>query len=100
MSGEKPGARSQEPVEKRRVARAFSTGFWLLAPGSLLLSACTQPSQAPTTQPTDIYDRSEAAIKDPFGYSPDIGKSDISGGGIGELDREALRKDIEHVLDP
>ena len=100
MRAEKTGARSQEPGGRDRAVRAFSTGFWLLAPGFLIISSCTQPAQHPTTQPAGIYDRSEEALKDPFGYSPNIGKSDISGGGIGELDEDAMRKDLDHVLDP
>src|SRR5438552_3497685 len=32
------------------------------------LSGCS--SHKPTTRPTGAYDRQEAALKDPFGYSP------------------------------
>ena len=99
MRGEKTESRIQKP--EGRTSR-HSSGFWILTSGFLVtLFGCTQsPSQQPTTQPAGIYDRSEAAIRDPFGYSPNIGNSDISGGGIGELDEDAMRKDLEHVLDP
>jgi hypothetical protein len=48
-----------------------------------------------------MYDRQEAALQDPFGYSPNMDKrEDISGGKIGELDRGAMKRDIDHVLNP
>ncbi len=50
-------------------------------------------SAAPTTQPVSAYDRSENAIKDPFSYSPDVGKpEDITNGSI--------KKDADDVLNP
>jgi hypothetical protein len=56
----------------------------------------------PTTRPASVRDRQEAALADPFGYSPDMNSSetDISGGNVNELDRGALRKDLDHVLNP
>jgi hypothetical protein len=47
-----------------------------------------------------INERQDQALNDPMHYSPDFDKTDISGGGIGELDREGLRRDLNHVLDP
>jgi len=64
-----------------------------------LLAGCT-PSK-PTTQPSDIHSRQEAALKDPFGYSVDVGKQDsVSGGGTSEMDKEGLKRDIDHVFNP
>ena len=54
----------------------------------------------PTTRPTSVSDRQNAALKDPFGYSPDMDKADISGGTIGHYDRDAMKKDIDHALNP
>src|SRR5215213_5081678 len=56
----------------------------------------------PTTQPSNVRDRQDAALKDPMGYSPNMNSpdNDISGGKINELDRGAMRKDIDHVLNP
>ena len=58
--------------------------------------------RAPTTQPSNVKDRQEAALRDPMGYSPNMNSPDtnISGGKLHELDRGALRKDIDHVLNP
>ena len=66
-----------------------------------LLSGCSTDKH-PTTRPAGVKDRQEAALKDPMGYSPDMNsrENDISGGKVNELDRGALRKDIDHVLNP
>ena len=65
------------------------------------LSGCSAEKH-PTTRPSTMRDRQEAALRDPMGYSPDMDSSDndISGGKLNELDRKALRKDIDHVLNP
>ena len=44
--------------------------------------------------------KSEKALRDPFSYSPDIEKTDVSGGGWLDYDKEGMRKDLRNVLDP
>jgi hypothetical protein len=64
-----------------------------------LIVGCS--SSHPTTRPSSAYDRQQAAMHDPFGYNPNVDKnSDISGGDIKTLDRKAMRKDIDDVLNP
>jgi hypothetical protein len=53
----------------------------------------------PTTQPVSASDRQDAAMRDPFGYKPDM-SNDISGGEYNEYDKKAMRKDIDHVFNP
>jgi hypothetical protein len=63
----------------------------------------SQSSNQPTTRPSGGYDRQEQAIKDPFGYTPDVRNSDTTrtgSSGVGEWDREGLKKDLEHVFNP
>ena len=67
--------------------------------GLCALVGCAEKKQ-PTTRPSTAYERSQQALQDPFNYSPDMGDHDVSGGGIGDLDRDALQKDVDHVLDP
>ena len=56
---------------------------------------------APTTRPLTAYERSENALKDPFGYSPDVGKpDDITAGSGAQFDRKAFEKDADDVLNP
>ena len=43
--------------------------------------------------------RQEALLRDPFSDNNDH-NVDISGGKINELDRNALKKDLDHVLNP
>jgi hypothetical protein len=74
-----------------------------LTVAALALTGCSQQSGQPTTRPSGTYDRQEQAIKDPFGYTPDVRNSDTTrtgSSGIGEWDREGLKKDLEHVFNP
>ena len=72
--------------------------------GALLCASCaTKPTATqPTSRPASAVDRQDAAMKDPFNYSPwkTSEKSNISGGGTGELDRGALKRDVDRLLDP
>lgn len=45
-------------------------------------------------------ERQDRALRDPFGYKPDWSGTGVSGGGTAELDKEALRKDLDHVFNP
>jgi hypothetical protein len=66
----------------------------------LICAGCSSSKQA-TTRPASAYDRQQAAMRDPFGYNPNVEKaSDISGGDINHLDRNAMKKDINDVLNP
>lgn len=66
---------------------------------AVLLAGCAS-HKAPTTRPSNTYGRQEAALKDPFGYTPDMGTNDVSGGKINEYDRDGMKRDIDHVLNP
>ena len=91
-----PEARSQNPAGRLSCFAAFwllATGFWLLSPG------CASDKKKPTTQPSSMSQRQDAALRDPFGYKPDMSR-DVSGGDIGHLDREGLKKDLNNVFNP
>jgi hypothetical protein len=69
--------------------------------GGAVLLGCADQDTGPTTRPMTAYERSENALKDPFGYSPDVGNpDDISGGNTEGLDRKGLQKDADDVLNP
>jgi hypothetical protein len=72
------------------------SGFVIL----VLPLGCT--SSHPTTQPTTASQRQDAAMRDPFGYKPDMSDSNtISGDGdVGHYDRKAMRKDLNDVFNP
>jgi hypothetical protein len=63
------------------------------------LGGCASGKNKPTTRPTNMRDRQDAAMRDPFNYKPDMSR-DVSGGGIGDLDREGLKKDLNNVFNP
>lgn len=91
----KPGAGSQKPVGRQRLLFSFwllATCFWLLAPG------CASDKKQPTTRPS-MSQRQDDALRDPFGYKPDMSR-DVSGGDIGHLDRDGLKKDLNNVFNP
>jgi hypothetical protein len=56
--------------------------------------------KGPTTRPETARERQDRAMRDPFGYSTETGKADISGGGISDFDREGFNRDLNNVLDP
>ena len=79
--------------------RVYSWSICLLF---LFVVGCASDTNSPTTRPATARERQEAALRDPMGYSPDMDspENDISGGKLHELDRKAMRKDIDHVLNP
>jgi hypothetical protein len=87
---------------EKRKNRIFSFSIFVFRFSFILslavMAGCS--TNHPTTRPATAAERQNAALKDPFGYSPDIDSTSISGGGIGEYDRNAMRKDINNVLNP
>jgi hypothetical protein len=68
---------------------------------ALLAASCAHKqdkAKGPTTRATAAQERHDRALKDPFGYKPDWSGTGVSGGGTGELDKEGLRRDIDHVF--
>jgi len=55
-----------------------------------------------SSEPTPtIRQRQDAALKDPMNYSPNAGdRTDISGGGMTDLKKDALKKDLNSVFSP
>ena len=72
---------------------------WLLMMLPAMMIGCSSDKHHASTKPSSAYDRQQAAMKDPFDYSPNMNQ-DISGGDIGQMDRKAMRKDIDDVLNP
>ena len=61
---------------------------------TMYLSGCGSGNQ-PTAQ-----ERQDKAVKDPFGYSPDLKNSDMSVSGHSEFDKQDLKRDVDHVINP
>jgi hypothetical protein len=90
---------------RKSPARRFLALFCILNSAFCILSSCksSAPATKPAaTQPATITERQDAAMRDPFGYSPwkKDEKSRISGGGIGELDKDGMKRDMKSVFDP
>ena len=65
----------------------------------LFLAGCAKPAE-PTTRPLTMRERQDQTIRDPMGYSPDMDRTDISGGGLSEFDNEGFGKDLKNVFNP
>lgn len=63
------------------------------------LSGCASDKKNPATRPSSVSQRQDEALRDPFNYKPDINR-DVSGGGISDLDRDGLKKDLNNVFNP
>jgi hypothetical protein len=75
----------------------------MLIAGCALLSGCADDKPAPHEM--SVRERQDAALKDPFGYGPNtqgdlMQKEHISGGGIGDFDKKAMKRDLDDVLSP
>jgi type IV pilus biogenesis protein CpaD/CtpE len=69
--------------------------------GLLVFAGCAKKDAAQaTTRPANTRERQDQALKDPFGYSPDVDRTDISGGGLSGFDRDGFGKDIKNVFNP
>lgn len=69
-----------------------------LAAGAALCGGCgNQAASAPSNSMTS---RQDQAIRDPFGYTPDLKNSDMSVSGHGTFDKEGFDRDKDFVLNP
>jgi hypothetical protein len=70
---------------------------WILLIALAGATAGCESDQKPST----MRQRQDAALNDPFNYSPyDSDRTDISGGGLLDFKRDAFRKDVNSVLGP
>ena len=66
----------------------------------LCVAGCAAKHDAPTTRPLTASERSDKALRDPFGYSPDFSETDRGAGGDAQLDHKGLRRDLGNVIMP
>ena len=76
-----------------------------LALASLLIalagtSCVVTGDKKPTSRPSGMSERQAAAMRDPFNYGGNTENVDISGGNLNELNRDAFKRDMDHVLNP
>jgi hypothetical protein len=67
--------------------------LWLLAVLCFGLTGCGGGDSSSTTT-----ERQEKALKDPFSYSPDLKQNSTTVTGNG--DKDALKRDVDHVFNP
>jgi hypothetical protein len=65
----------------------------------MTIAGCASNQHGATTRPMTAAQRQDAALNDPFGYSPDFDSSD-SHRGWDQYDREGMKKDLDHVFNP
>jgi hypothetical protein len=67
--------------------------------GALVLLGVTGCSETET--PSTMRQRQDAALRDPWKYSPhEVDQTDISGGGVMEFKNKAFKRDLDSVLNP
>ena len=64
-----------------------------------LLGGCASDNTGPTTRPATVRDRQDAALRDPFGYKV-MQDEDVSGGKLHEFKGDAMKRDLDNVLNP
>ncbi|MFN4242913.1 MAG: hypothetical protein ACK4PI_06715 [Tepidisphaerales bacterium] len=70
--------------------------FGILAAGfGLAVTGCDSGPRQPS-----LSERSEQALRDPMNYRADFSRSRVTSGGIGTLDKEGLKRDLDRVLNP
>ncbi|HEV8608425.1 MAG TPA: hypothetical protein VGQ99_24040 [Tepidisphaeraceae bacterium] len=62
---------------------------------TLLLAGCaSEPNPS-------VRQRQDDALRDPMNYSPNVtDRNDVSGGGITDLKKDGLKKDLNSVFNP
>lgn len=77
-------------------------GAYALGPisilGCLFILGCAD-TKGPSTRPTSLRERQDAALRDPFSYDPDMPRTG-KGGGLGEFDKEGFNQDLKRVFNP
>jgi hypothetical protein len=83
---------------RRCLGRCVLTSAFCVA----LAGGCSKPaaSAGPASRPSTLRERQDSALKDPFGYSPNVDRTDISGGGLSGFDRDGFGKDMKDVFNP
>ncbi len=66
---------------------------WIYIMALLAMGGCA------SDQPS-MTERQEKAIANPWGYSPGLDRTDISGGGITDFKKDAFKKDVDDVFSP
>ena len=80
--------------------RGKRLGGWILSAQCLLLAAYLVTTGCSNSARESADQRSEKTLRDPMGYSPQFEKTDVSGGGLLDYDKDGMRKDMKNVLDP
>src|SRR5438046_754977 len=62
---------------------------------SLLMAGCADDQKNQT-----IADRQNAMLRDPMEAKADLKTHNISGGGLTNYDKDAMKKDLDDVLNP
>jgi hypothetical protein len=66
--------------------------------GLMLALGCAdagEKEQAAKEKQTQWSDQQQKALDDPMNYRPDMGRTDVSGGGISDFDRKGFKDDMK-----
>jgi hypothetical protein len=67
----------------------------------LLPAACCFLAGCDATDPMeDMYNKPSPALSDPMNYSPDMDRTDVSGGSTTNYNDKAMKEDLNELLNP
>jgi hypothetical protein len=98
--------RETQPMANLSVKKHLRSFAFIGSVLSLAVLAGCESDEGPSAR-----ERQDAAMRDPFNYNPDedlmktpakdeVDPTDISGGGTGNLDKKALKRDWDSVFNP
>lgn len=72
---------------------------WSMIAALAVLSAGCGPDKPPAEETdTSWSDSQRRALNDPMNYRPEVDRTDISGGGLTDFDREGFKRDMDSLL--
>ena len=67
----------------------------IIAVSLIVIGGCSENSANDS-----MHNRQDAAMRDPYRYSPDMSQTDITGGGIGNFDQKSFNRDLNDFINP
>ena len=83
---------------KRRWKIEIVASLCLICSIFVITTGCSDKN--PDAKQKTTHERQQDALRDPFGYSPQVENTDISGGDLGHFDKDAFGKDVDSVFNP
>jgi hypothetical protein len=81
-------------VKKKTEVRSQKSGLAICGLAVLAMSCASEP-KGPS-----LREKEDMMMSDPMGYKMEHVDTDITGGGTTQFDKEAFKRDMDHVANP